>query len=62
METGSDTDVENFYQYLWSTDNGKMTIQRFCKNQSADLFLSTAILNLSGRPEYIVKVNDYSVK
>ena len=62
MKTGSDTDVENFYQYLWATDNGKMKIQKFSKNQSADLFLSTAILNLSDRPEYTVKVNDYSVK
>ncbi len=32
MKTGSDTDVETFYQYLWATDNGKMKIQKFCEN------------------------------
>ena len=62
METGSDTVIENFYQALQSTDNRKMTIQKFCKNQNANLYLSTTILNLSGRLEYIVKVNDYSIK
>ena len=62
METRSATDVKNFYQHLWSTDNGKMTIQKFCESRSVDLFLSTTILNLSGRLEHIVKVNDYSAK
>ena len=32
METGSATGVNNFYQHLWSTDNGKMTIQKFCES------------------------------